>query len=69
MDILVVIAGWTLGSIVLGLVLGRIFRASAEHRHAEEQLLASLQIGAGTTTCPRVNTPNAAEGAPSSGTG
>jgi hypothetical protein len=69
MDILVAIAGWVLGSIALGLLLGQIFRASAEHRHAEEQLLASLQTGAGETTCRRVTAPKAGESAPTAGTG
>jgi hypothetical protein len=69
MDILVAIAGWVLGSIALGLLLGQVFRASAEHRHAEEQLLESLQAGAGGTICPRVSAPKAGESAPTSETG
>jgi hypothetical protein len=42
MGILIAIAGWTLGSIVLGLLLGYVFGTSAKRRRAEEQFILSL---------------------------
>jgi len=43
MKIFVVITAWTLGSILLGLLLGRIFRQSAKRRRAEERFIVWLQ--------------------------
>jgi hypothetical protein len=63
MDVLVVIAGWTFGSILLGLVLGQILRPSAERRRIEEEFLASPEAGTRKTTCPGVDVPKAAEAA------
>jgi hypothetical protein len=53
MRILVVIASWTLGSIVLGLFWGRFFGMSAKRGRAEKQFIASLQTGSNKTTRPK----------------
>jgi len=52
MSILVVIACWTLGSIVFGLILARIFGVAARRRSAEEQSIASQQ----TENCETAHT-------------
>ncbi len=57
MGIFVAIAGWVLGSVVLGLFLGRIFGISAKRRRAEEQRIASEQTEAGETIDTFVNNP------------
>lgn len=57
MSILVAIAGWTVGSIVFGLVLGCIFGMAAKRRHAEEQFIASLEIGNCKLTRPSKGSP------------
>jgi len=43
MKIAIVIGSWTVGSTLLGLVLGRIFGAFAARRRAEEKLFAWLE--------------------------
>jgi hypothetical protein len=57
MSILVAIASWTVGSIVFGLVLGRIFGVAAKRRRAEEQFIASLQAGNCYTARPYAEGP------------
>lgn len=52
MRIIVGIAAWALGSVLLGLLLGHIFGISAKRRRAEEQFIASLQTGTRETTHP-----------------
>jgi len=43
MTVLIAIAGWTLGSILLGLALGHVFGTLKKRRRAEERFIVSLQ--------------------------
>jgi hypothetical protein len=43
MTIAIVTGAWGMGSLLLGLLLGRLFRTFAARRHAEEKLFASLE--------------------------
>jgi hypothetical protein len=61
MGILVAIAGWIVGSIVFGLVLGRIVGMAANRRRAEEQFIASLEIGDCKLTSPPPGSPRSQE--------
>jgi hypothetical protein len=56
MGILIAIAGWTLGSIVLGLLLGYVFGISAKRRRAEEQFILSLHTRSRGANHSRANT-------------
>jgi hypothetical protein len=40
MKISILLGSWTIGSLLLGLVVGRLFSAFAARRHAEEELFA-----------------------------
>ena len=43
MKIAILLASWTIGSLLLGLVLGRLFSVFAKRRHAEEELFARAE--------------------------
>lgn len=43
MKIAILIGSWTIGSLLLGLVVGRLFRVFAARRHAEEELFARAE--------------------------
>jgi hypothetical protein len=43
MKIAILIGSWTIGSLLLGLVVGRLFRVFAARRHAEEELFAQAE--------------------------
>lgn len=43
MKIAILLGSWTIGSLLLGLVVGRLFSVFAARRHAEEELFARAE--------------------------
>ncbi|HEV2380735.1 MAG TPA: hypothetical protein VG206_13195 [Terriglobia bacterium] len=70
MKIAILLGTWTIGSLLLGLVVGRLFNVFAARRHAEEELfaraeemhnLAAPRGGAASypkPVCPALGVPN-----------